>query len=129
MTPRIFTFTPCQRIAEELDSLEVEEREKLPLFGIPVTLKENLQLKGYAVTVGCDTLVDNVACTDSSIYRVNVIVTFPPAVSLSPPLFLCIPSFVSPVPSLFLHTCGILCSALCRRVQYRFSVPICRRRP
>jgi len=55
--------------AKALDALEPSEREKLPLFGIPVLVKDNIDVKGLHTTAGSLALADNLATKDAPIIR------------------------------------------------------------
>ena len=50
------TIVPEQEIrkrAEELASLPPAVRAKMPLFGVPFVVKDNIDVVGYATTAGC----------------------------------------------------------------------------
>jgi len=42
-----------QEYARELDAMPVSDRGSKPLFGIPLSVKENEDVEGYCATLGC----------------------------------------------------------------------------
>ena len=54
---------------EEAQELDRRGPEGLPLYGLCVLLKDNIDVKGMATTAGSVALKDNIADTDSPIVR------------------------------------------------------------
>jgi len=54
-----------------LDETSDSERECLPLFGIPISVKENMQISGSFATVGCTKKIDDIAIEDHGILEVS----------------------------------------------------------
>ncbi|KAL3982726.1 Amidase family protein [Acanthocheilonema viteae] len=67
----IVTFiTESEKWAEELDKkAENKNYQKPPLFGIPISVKENIKVKGYAQTKGFIHNVKNIADEDSMLVQ------------------------------------------------------------
>ena len=53
--------------ARALDALPARDREKLPLFGLPVLVKDNIDVAGLPTTAGSLSIADNVAAEDAPI--------------------------------------------------------------
>ncbi|KAF6020081.1 FAAH [Bugula neritina] len=62
----------AEGIAAKLDALTAEERRSLPLFGVPISLKETYMLEGYDCTVGCVKLINKPMKETSSIVKMLV---------------------------------------------------------
>ncbi|KAF6020818.1 FAAH [Bugula neritina] len=55
----------AEDMARRLDSLDAEARKKLPLFGIPISVKENYNMRGYKSTVGVSKFISK-TCSETS---------------------------------------------------------------
>ncbi len=53
--------------ARAMDARPAHEREKLPLFGLPILVKDNVDVAGLHTTAGSLSLADNVAAADAPI--------------------------------------------------------------
>lgn len=65
LTLRVSDTSACdfmQEKAKALDELDLEARKKLPLYGIPFSVKENYHLTDYDCTIGCAKFIDR-KCT------------------------------------------------------------------
>ena len=51
----------ARRRAEQLSSLSTQERERLPLFGIPFAVKDNIDVAGLITTAACPTFASEPA--------------------------------------------------------------------
>ncbi|KAF6020837.1 FAAH [Bugula neritina] len=63
----------AEKIARRLDGLPASETDKLPLFGIPFSLKENFGISGYQCTVGASKLIDD-SSTDHTCPTVRTLI-------------------------------------------------------
>ncbi|KAF6033029.1 FAAH [Bugula neritina] len=63
----------AEQIARRLDGLPASETDKLPLFGIPFSLKENFGISGYQCTVGASKLIDD-SSTDHTCPTVRTLI-------------------------------------------------------
>lgn len=53
--------------ARAMDARPARDREKLPLFGLPILAKDNIDVAGLHTTAGSPSLADNVAAEDAPI--------------------------------------------------------------
>ena len=55
-----------------MDALTKEQKQALPLFGIPISVKENYTMKGHNSNVGCSSRLGHVDEVDNAIVKVRV---------------------------------------------------------
>ena len=54
-----------QEYAEQLDAMPASDRQRLPLFGIPLSVKENEEVAGYCACMGYSSVLGNVSTQTS----------------------------------------------------------------
>ena len=54
-----------QEYAEQLDAMPASDRQSLPLFGIPLSVKENEEVAGYCACMGYSSVLGNVSTQTS----------------------------------------------------------------
>ena len=60
---------PVASATRELDRLSLLERKRLPLGGVPILVKDNIEVSGWATTAGSTVLADNLTNRDADLVK------------------------------------------------------------